>query len=128
LAIIAFVLDILQVLALIVTLPVIVYVWASGQYSNAAAIMHTIILLLIGLVDNVLKPLMLGRGVDVPMPVILLGALSGRQVAEFLECLSARWCWRSDTSSPQIGLRRIPILRQRDKELDKINASLLLRS
>jgi hypothetical protein len=101
---------------------------ASGQYSNAAAIMHTIILLLIGLVDNVLKPLMLGRGVDVPMPVILLGALSGRQVAKFLECLSARWCWRSDTSSPQIGLRRIPILRPRDKELDKINASLLLRS
>jgi len=28
-------------------------------------------------VDNVLKPLMLGRGVDVPMPVILIGALGG---------------------------------------------------
>jgi predicted PurR-regulated permease PerM len=27
--------------------------------------------------DNVLKPLMLGRGVDVPMPVVLLGALGG---------------------------------------------------
>ena len=77
LAIIAFVLGILQVPALIVTLPVIVYVWASGQYSNTAAIVYTIILLLTGLVDNVLKPLMLGRGVDVPMPVILLGALGG---------------------------------------------------
>lgn len=77
LAIIAFVLGILQVPALIVTLPVIVYVWASGDYSNGSAIMHTIILLLTGLVDNVLKPLMLGRGVDVPMPVILLGALGG---------------------------------------------------
>jgi predicted PurR-regulated permease PerM len=30
-----------------------------------------------GLADNVLKPLMLGRGVDVPMPVILFGALGG---------------------------------------------------
>ena len=30
-----------------------------------------------GLADNVLKPLMLGRGVDAPMPVILLGALGG---------------------------------------------------
>ena len=30
-----------------------------------------------GLVDNVLKPLLLGRGVAVPMPVILLGALGG---------------------------------------------------
>jgi predicted PurR-regulated permease PerM len=28
-------------------------------------------------VDNVLKPLVLGRGVDAPMPVILLGALGG---------------------------------------------------
>ena len=27
--------------------------------------------------DNVLKPLMLGRGVDAPMPVILIGALGG---------------------------------------------------
>ena len=77
LAIIALVLGIAQVPALIVTLPVIVYIWASGDYSNAAAITHTIILLLTGMVDNVLKPLMLGRGVDVPMPVILLGALGG---------------------------------------------------
>ena len=30
-----------------------------------------------GLADNVLKPLMLGRGVDVPMPVVLIGALGG---------------------------------------------------
>ena len=27
--------------------------------------------------DNVLKPIMLGRGVDAPMPVILIGALGG---------------------------------------------------
>ena len=30
-----------------------------------------------GMADNVLKPLMLGRGVDAPMPVILIGALGG---------------------------------------------------
>jgi predicted PurR-regulated permease PerM len=77
LAIIALVLGIAQVPALIITLPVIVYIWASGDYSNAMAITHTVILLLTGMVDNVLKPLMLGRGVDVPMPVILLGALGG---------------------------------------------------
>ena len=29
------------------------------------------------MLDNVLKPLMLGRGVDAPMPVILLGAFGG---------------------------------------------------
>ena len=77
LAIVALVLGIAQVPALVITLPVIIYIWASGSYSTGAAIVHTIILLLTGIADNVLKPLMLGRGVDVPMPVILFGALGG---------------------------------------------------
>jgi len=37
-----------------------------------------------GMTDNVLKPLMLGRGVDAPMPVILLGALGGMAAAGIL--------------------------------------------
>ena len=37
-----------------------------------------------GMADNVLKPLMLGRGVDAPMPVILLGALGGMATAGIL--------------------------------------------
>ena len=74
---IALVLGIAQVPALIVTVPAIIYIWSSGDYRTAAAITHTIILLLTGMADNVLKPLMLGRGVDAPMPVILLGALGG---------------------------------------------------
>jgi len=77
LAIITLILGIAQVPALIVTLPVIIYIWASGDYSTGMAITHTIVLLVVGMADNVLKPLMLGRGVDVPMPVILLGALGG---------------------------------------------------
>ncbi len=77
LAIVALVLGIAQVPALVVTLPVIIYIWSSGGYSTGAAIAHTIILLITGMADNVLKPLMLGRGVDVPMPVILFGALGG---------------------------------------------------
>ena len=35
------------------------------------------LLFVAGMLDNVLKPLLLGRGVDAPMPVILLGALGG---------------------------------------------------
>jgi predicted PurR-regulated permease PerM len=77
LAIVALVLGIAQVPALIVTLPVIIYIWSSGAYGTGAAIAHTIILLITGMADNVLKPLLLGRGVDVPMPVILFGALGG---------------------------------------------------
>jgi predicted PurR-regulated permease PerM len=77
LAIIVLVLGIAQVPALLVTLPVIIYIWSSGNYSSGAAITFTIILLLTSMADNVLKPLMLGRGVAVPMPVILFGALGG---------------------------------------------------
>jgi predicted PurR-regulated permease PerM len=77
LAVIVLVLAIAQLPAVIVTLPAIIYIWSSGQYSTTSAIIHTIILLVVGLADNVLKPLMLGRGVDVPMPVMLLGALGG---------------------------------------------------
>ena len=77
LAAITLVLSIAQVPALIVTLPAIVYIWYSGNYTSGAAVAHTAILLLAGAADNVLKPLLLGRGVDAPMPVILLGALGG---------------------------------------------------
>ncbi|HEU4836505.1 MAG TPA: AI-2E family transporter [Pyrinomonadaceae bacterium] len=77
LAIVALVLGIAQVPALIITIPVIIYIWSSGNYGTGAAVAHTIILLLTGMADNVLKPLMLGRGVDVPMPVVLFGALGG---------------------------------------------------
>ena len=77
LAVVVLVLAIAQLPAVIVTIPAITYIWSSGNYSTGAAITHTIILLVVGLADNVLKPLMLGRGVDVPMPVMLLGALGG---------------------------------------------------
>jgi predicted PurR-regulated permease PerM len=84
LAVIVLVLGIAQVPALLVTLPAIVYIWSSGAYSTAAAIAYTVALVLAGMADNVLKPLMLGRGVDAPMPVILLGALGGMATAGIL--------------------------------------------
>jgi len=77
LSMIVLVLGVAQIPALLVTLPVIGYIWYCGDYGTAAAISYTILLIISGMVDNVLKPLMLGRGVDAPMPVILLGALGG---------------------------------------------------
>jgi predicted PurR-regulated permease PerM len=77
LSLVVLVLGVAQIPALLVTLPVIVYIWYSGDYSTTAAICYTVLLFVSGMADNVLKPLMLGRGVDAPMPVILLGALGG---------------------------------------------------
>jgi len=77
LAAITLVLSIAQVPALLVILPVLAYIWTSGHYGTGPAIAYTVVLLLAGMADNVLKPIMLGRGVDAPMPVVLLGALGG---------------------------------------------------
>lgn len=77
LSLIVLVLGIAQIPALLVTLPVIIYIWYSGDYSTIAAISYTVLLSVSGTADNILKPLMLGRGVDAPMPVILLGAIGG---------------------------------------------------
>jgi predicted PurR-regulated permease PerM len=84
LAFVVLVLGIAQVPALIVTLPAIIYIWWSGDHGTVASITYTVLLVVSGMVDNVLKPFMLGRGVDSPMPVILLGALGGMAVAGIL--------------------------------------------
>jgi predicted PurR-regulated permease PerM len=77
LAVVVLVFGVAQLPALIITLPVIGWIWASGQYETVPAVVYTVLLFLGGMADNVLKPLMLGRGVDAPMPIILIGALGG---------------------------------------------------
>ena len=77
LAVIVLVLGIAQLPALLVTLPVIGWIWASGDYATVPAAAYSVLLFVAGFADNVLKPIMLGRGVDAPMPVILIGALGG---------------------------------------------------
>jgi predicted PurR-regulated permease PerM len=84
LALIVLVLGIAQVPALIVTLPAIGYIWWTGEYGTVEAVIYSALLFVSGMADNVLKPLMLGRGVDAPMPVILIGALGGMAAAGIL--------------------------------------------
>lgn len=77
LTVITLVLAIVQLPVSLVTLPVIAWVWLGGDYGSLQAALLTLVLLVAGLADNLLKPLLLGRGVEAPMPVILLGALGG---------------------------------------------------
>ncbi len=77
LAIVTLVVAIIQLPVFLVTLPLVVWVWTGADFGQINAILVTVLLLLAGLVDNVLKPIFLSRGVDAPMPVILLGALGG---------------------------------------------------
>ena len=84
LAVIVLVLGIAQLPALLVTLPAIGWIWASGEYATVPAVAYSVLLFVAGFADNVLKPIMLGRGVDAPMPVILIGALGGMATSGIL--------------------------------------------
>jgi len=77
LSLIVFLIGIAQVPASIISLPVVAYIWWSGDTSTTMNVVWTIYLIVAGMADNVLKPLLLGRGVDAPMPVILIGAIGG---------------------------------------------------
>ena len=74
-AIIIMFLTIIQLPALIVIAPMLAYVFSQG--SGTAEIIFSIYMLIVGASDGVLKPMLMGRGVDVPMLVILIGAIGG---------------------------------------------------
>jgi predicted PurR-regulated permease PerM len=66
---------VLQLPGILVLGPVIAYVFSTAD--TTTAVLFTIWALPVSFIDGVLKPLLLGRGLDVPMPVILIGALGG---------------------------------------------------
>lgn len=80
----ALILGIAQIPVILVTAPAIALMWSLGDHGTAMNIVYTILLIVAGMADNVLKPLMLGRGVDAPMPVVLLGALGGMAASGIL--------------------------------------------
>lgn len=74
-ALLVMILTIVQLPAILVLGPVMV--WAFATQSTTAAVIFLVYGLIVSASDGFLKPLLLGRGVDVPMPVILLGAIGG---------------------------------------------------
>ena len=59
----------------IALIPAVIYVFAIA--STTKAVLFLLWCVVVGLMDNVLKPLLLGRGVAVPIAVIFLGAIGG---------------------------------------------------
>jgi predicted PurR-regulated permease PerM len=68
-------LAIAQVPTLIVLAPIMIYVFSTAD--TTSAVIFTVYQLLAGASDNILKPILMGRGLDIPMPVILVGAIGG---------------------------------------------------
>jgi predicted PurR-regulated permease PerM len=73
--ILALIFGIIQIGIFPVAIPVIIYVFATK--STGIAIIFLIWTCAVSLVDNILKPILLGHGAVVPMPIIFVGAIGG---------------------------------------------------
>ena len=69
------VLAILQLPTILILGPIIIYVFSIAE--TLPAVLFMIWSFIVGVSDTFLKPLFLGRGLDIPMLVILLGAIGG---------------------------------------------------
>jgi len=76
------ILAIIQVGIFPVVLCVLIYIWTTDR--TTAAIILTIYMIPVGLLDNILKPLLMGKGAPVPMLVIFLGSLGGFMYSGFI--------------------------------------------
>jgi predicted PurR-regulated permease PerM len=75
-------LSIIQVGPIIINFGVIAYLFSLDN--TTAAILWSIFFILSGLSDNVLKPMLLGKGALVPMLVIFLGVIGGFMMSGFI--------------------------------------------
>ena len=69
------VMTIAQIPVLLFNIPLIIYLFAFMD--PLPAVLWTLYFLVMGMIDNILKPLLMGKGASVPMLVIFLGALGG---------------------------------------------------
>lgn len=75
LALVVMILTIVQIGAAIVLVPVIIWVWIDKDFTTA--LLMTVFLCIVGVLDNILKPLVMGRGLTTPTLVIFVGVIGG---------------------------------------------------
>lgn len=68
-------LGILQIGSAVIVIPLLIWIWATKSF--VAALVITLCLLPASLADNVLKPIVMGRGLTTPALVIFLGVIGG---------------------------------------------------
>jgi predicted PurR-regulated permease PerM len=69
------ILGIVQIGPSIILIPVIIWSWTSME--TASALLFTAYMIPVNLVDNFLRPIVMGRGLKTPMLVILVGVIGG---------------------------------------------------
>ena len=66
---------IIQIPVSLVMIPIIIYVFSFAE--TTPAIIFAIYMMVVALLDNVLKPMLLAKGLQTPMIIILMGAIGG---------------------------------------------------
>jgi predicted PurR-regulated permease PerM len=74
-ALVALVLGIIQIGAGILLVPVVIWSWFALE--TTPALLFTAYMIPVGLIDNVLRPVIMGRGLATPMPVVFVGLIGG---------------------------------------------------
>jgi predicted PurR-regulated permease PerM len=74
-ALLCLLLAVVQIGIFPVVIPAVIYVFYTADTSTA--VLFLVWGVLVSALDNVLKPMLLGRGVNVPMAVIFVGAIGG---------------------------------------------------
>jgi predicted PurR-regulated permease PerM len=74
-ALLGMVFCIIQIGMMPVSVGVIIYIWSTAD--TTTAILLTIWMLFIGIIDNILKPIMMGLGAPAPMLVVFMGTIGG---------------------------------------------------
>ena len=69
------ILGIIQIGPSVIIIPVIIWSWTAMETSTT--LLFTAYMIPVSLLDNILRPLVMGRGLDTPMLIILLGVLGG---------------------------------------------------
>ena len=82
LTVVALILCVIQLGVLLVAIPVLIYAWTT--MGTTGAIILSIWMVIVMISDNILKPLLLGRGAQVPTAVIFLGAIGGFILSGFI--------------------------------------------
>ena len=74
-ALLSLILSIAQIGVAPIVIPIIIYLFYTAQTTTAVALM--VFYIFLALIDHILKPILLGRGVKTPMAIIFMGAIGG---------------------------------------------------
>lgn len=115
-ALLVLVMAIIQIPVIVAMIPAIALVFSYAD--TTPAILFTIFAVIVALSDNFLKPILLGKGLETPMLVILIGALGGMMFQGLLGLfigpvilalvyqLYNTWVSENDTSAKTVSVKK----------------------